>query len=226
VLDNVTKNKIQFSLASSFKNFTYQKEDVDLQGWAGNAPILTELVKSRKPKLIADVGVWKGQSTITLAKAAKENNNNAVVFAIDTWIGSPQHWYGHEQFDFLESLKLVHGFPSLYYTFLANVFDSNVDDVIIPMPSTSESAYHLLMLEEVKFDMIHIDAAHEYDPVKRDIEDYWKLLDDGGVMVCDDYSIGWPGVYQAINEFVEKNNIRFESYGPKGVLYKDLKLSQ
>jgi SAM-dependent methyltransferase len=221
VLDNVKKNKIPFLPASSFKDFAYKKEDVDLQGWGGKAPILTDLIRSRVPKLIADVGVWKGQSTITMAKAAKENNNNALVFAIDTWIGSPQHWYEHEGFQFLESLKLVHGFPSLYYTFLANVFDNNVEDIIIPMPSTSESAYHLLMLEEIKFDMIHIDAAHEYEPVKRDIENYWELLNDNGVMVCDDYSLGWPGVYAAVNEFIEKYNVRFESYGTKGVLYKD-----
>ena len=223
MLDNIPKNNIQFFTASSFTDFTYKKEDVDLQGWGGNAPILTNLVKSKMPKRIADVGVWKGQSTITMAKAAKENNNSAEVFAIDTWIGSPQHWYNLESFPFLESLKLVHGFPSLYYTFLANVFDNNVDNLIIPVPATSESAYHLFMLEEIRFDMIHIDAAHEYDPVKRDVENYWELLNDNGVMVCDDYSIHWPGVYRAVNEFVEKNNIRFESYNTKGVLYKDLK---
>ena len=37
-----------------------------------------------------------------------------------------------------------------------------------------------------KFDMVYVDGDHEYEPAKSDIENAWKLLDNGGYLVVDD----------------------------------------
>ena len=49
-------------------------------------------------------------------------------------------------------------------------------------------------------DAIYIDASHEYLDCKTDMEAYWELLRDGGIMFGDDYD--WPGVKRAVDEFV------------------------
>jgi hypothetical protein len=65
--------------------------------------------------------------------------------------------------------------------------------------------------EDGYFDFIYIDAAHDYDSVKDDLEAWWPKLQDGGIFSGHDYFPDtriWRGkacgVYQAVNEFAEK----------------------
>jgi hypothetical protein len=65
--------------------------------------------------------------------------------------------------------------------------------------------------EDDYFDFIYIDAAHDYDSVKDDLEAWWPKLQDGGIFSGHDYFPDtriWRGkacgVYQAVNEFAEK----------------------
>ena len=68
---------------------------------------------------------------------------------------------------------------------------------------------------QVLADLIHIDAAHEYPDVKEDIALYWPLLAPGGILLGDDYipgpgppGPGWPGVVQAVEEFVKQAGLQ------------------
>ena len=72
--------------------------------------------------------------------------------------------------------------------------------------------------------MIYIDAGHEYESVIKDIEMYWQLLNDGGVMILDDY-IGWSGVTKAVNEFALKNDLQPFGEDGKAVLSKNSTLN-
>jgi hypothetical protein len=57
------------------------------------------------------------------------------------------------------------------------------------------------------FDMIYIDAAHDYDSVKKDLELASEKISDGGFLILNDYTILDPlllqpyGIVQATNEF-------------------------
>ena len=73
---------------------------------------------------------------------------------------------------------------------------------VYPLPMTSTAAYYLLKRFEIQADLIYIDAGHEHDEVYTDLSLYYNLLRLGGVMACDDYTAGWPGVVSAINQFV------------------------
>lgn len=68
--------------------FPFESEKVDLQGWNGEHPSLALLNKSFDFQIIVDVGVWKGQSTIMLAKNLRDNGIPGVV----TFLGAPEHW--------------------------------------------------------------------------------------------------------------------------------------
>jgi len=51
------------------------------------------------------------------------------------------------------------------------------------------------------FDMIFIDAMHEYPDVKADIERWWPKVRSGGVLALHDYRHrDFPGVAQAADE--------------------------
>ena len=62
--------------------------------------------------------------------------------------------------------------------------------------------------EDGYFDFIYIDAAHDYQSVKEDVEAWWPKLKEGGIFSGHDYFPDrrvWRneevGVYKAVNEF-------------------------
>ena len=72
-----------------------------------------------------------------------------------------------------------------------------MQDLIIPLPQTSENAAVILSRLGIRAGLIHIDAAHEYEPIMRDIRTYWELLERAGYLVGDDYVPEWPDVGRA-----------------------------
>ena len=49
-------------------------------------------------------------------------------------------------------------------------------------------------------DLVLVDAGHEYDSVAVDTATAFRLLRCNGVVVWDDYMVGWPGVVRAVDE--------------------------
>ena len=66
--------------------------------------------------------------------------------------------------------------------------------------------------EDGLFDFIYIDANHEYDEVKKDIELYLPKLASNGIIGGHDYHEVWPDVVDAVNETVgEPTQIYWDS---------------
>lgn len=187
----------------------------DLQGWNGDHPSLVRLATGPGSKVVADVGVWKGQSTINMALAMKAHGLDGVVIAIDTFLGSPEHWDpGKELFE------RVNGRPNLYRTFLSNVVMAGAQEYIVPMPQTSVTAAHVLRRLGVRLGIAHIDAAHEFEEVLRDAEEYWSLLEPGGYLIGDDYHETWPGVVKGAAAFSLKASRPLVIEIPKWIMQK------
>ena len=188
---------------------------MDLQGWAGNHPSLSMLASSGA-KIVVDVGVWKGQSTLNMAQAMKQAGIDGCVIAVDTFLGSPEHW-----FEFKGLFDRKTGRPDLFDRFLRNVHGAGLTDYVIPMPQTSATAAYVLGRFNVSVGVVHVDAAHEYPDVIRDVEEYWKILAPGGFMIGDDYDAVWPGVVRAAGEFSARVNRPLNIQPPKWILQKD-----
>ena len=188
----------------------------EVQGWNGNHPSLKRLMSDEDAKIVIDVGVWKGQSTITMAHAMRSGNINGCVIAIDTFLGSAEHWSGSASL-----FERENGHPDLYKTFLSNVYEAGLTDYVIPMPQTSTTAAMILGRLGVTASVVHVDAAHEYEEVMRDAVEYWKLLKPGGYLIGDDYSEeSWPGVVKAAGEFSAKVVRALAIEPPKWILRK------
>jgi hypothetical protein len=167
----------------------------ELQGWNGDHPSLARLMTTPGSKLVVDVGVWKGQSTIRMASAMRDAGIDGCVIAVDTFLGSPEHWGDTRLFN------RHWGMPDLYRTFMSNVWAAGVQDYVVPMPQTSITSAMILSRLDLTPSVVHVDAAHEYREVLRDAQEYWDILSPGGYLIGDDYDSNWPGVIQAAGEF-------------------------
>lgn len=187
----------------------------DVQGWNGTHASLTKLASTTGEKIVVDVGVWKGQSTINMAGAMKRAGIDGVVISVDTFLGSPEHWAKERNL-----FTRRNGMPNLYATFMSNVFKAELTGYIVPMPQTSTTAAMILKKLGIRPSVVHVDAAHEYAEALRDAEDYWDLLQNGGFMIGDDYHQTWPGVIQAAGEFSARVKRPLTIEPPKWILQK------
>lgn len=134
--------------------------------------------------VIVEIGSWKGESTICLAKGSKEGNK-IPVYSIDPHTGSPEH---------KKSFKKVWTFDE----FKKNITNAGVDDIIISIVKTSEEAAKKF---KKPIELIFIDGAHEYNMVKLDFELYYPKVVENGIMAFHD-TTGWPGPKKFVEKYV------------------------
>ena len=146
--------------------------------------------------LIIECGCWEGRSTVALANVFFPETLRAV----DTWKGS---------------VAMGEDFPDVVLAKQKNVleiFKSNINE----LTHRNVSYYVIDMFEylskltaPIKF--IHIDAAHDYQSVKKAIQIVLPLMIKGGIMCGDDYA-NYEGVKRAVDELLPSRTI-------KGVLW-------
>lgn len=180
---------------------------LDLQGWSSEFPIFEDLIKNNKPSIIIEVGTWKGASAIRMANLSKKYNLKSKIYCVDTWLGAEEFWTKLSNTP-ERNLLLNNGYPQIYYQFLSNVFNTNNQDIIIPIPNTSHIASIIFKYYSIKADLIYIDGSHDYKDVLSDMEDYYDLLEKNGTMFGDDMT--WESVRSAVNDFTKLRNIKYE----------------
>ena len=177
---------------------------VDFQGWASDHIYLSRAVQECSPRIVVEVGVWKGGSVLTMAEEARRLGLDTCIIAVDTWLGASEHWMDRQWF---ESLRIEAGYPTLYRTFMANIIDRDLCDYVVPLPLDSLNAAAVLAHNAIGADVIHIDGGHDYDSVTADLKVWWPKLREGGVLLGDDYHPEgvevWPEVRKAFHAFFD-----------------------
>lgn len=143
-----------------------------------------------------EVGVWKGMSAAYMAVEIINSDKNIKFDCIDTWE------YSSDQNDIGQNL-----YGNLYEIFLKNI--EPVKHIINPIKSLSWDG--AAFYEDNSLDFVFIDAAHDYESVKKDINAWFPKIKKGGVIAGHDYT--WcTDVQKAVNEFFEGKSI-YESEG-------------
>ncbi len=201
-----------------YEGFDYKALPFDAHGWGGQSPAFRELITKLKPRLILEVGTWKGASALEMATALRDTGLPAQIVCIDTWLGALEFWTDHSDPQRYQSLALKHGYPSVYYQFLANVCHQGFQDRIVPFPQTSATAALWFRKFGITADMIYVDASHEEEDVYQDLCSYWEIVSDHGILFGDDYS--WDGVRLAVERFAKEEGRKVEFNADKWVLRK------
>lgn len=162
-----------------------------IEGWCNFENIYQSMVNIHNNATFVEVGTWKGQSAVLMATLIANLNKNIKFYCVDTWEGSEEHSDDKD----IKNKNLF------------DIFLSNTDpykNYITPIRKTSVEASFDFPNESLDF--IFIDAAHDYENVKNDIEAWYPKLKRGGTFAGHDYHETWSGVIKAVNEWTEKNN--------------------
>ncbi len=81
---------------------------------------------------------------------------------------------------------------------------------------TGDSSRLLAEFPDATFDIVYLDADHSFGGVWKDLVQGLRVLKPDGRLVCNDYT-NWDqiqcipyGVYSAVNQFANEQNLRFE----------------
>lgn len=139
---------------------------------------------------IAEIGVYKGRMTAMICDMLSSNGAQADYHCIDHFKGSEEHERKNYFPEFWGNIKDL-DFPG-------------VEIIITQKDSASASA----IFEDGIFDVIYLDASHDYESVKADIASWLPKLRTGGILCGDDYIDGWSGVIKAVDEAFGKENVK------------------
>lgn len=150
-------------------------------GWMHDPELMWLAGQAATHKCIVEIGSWMGRSTRAMADNLTPGG---VIYAVDTWT---------------EDYAEVRDKPKEW---LFNEFKRNTAGLSNIIPVQMKSVDAAKFLKSTKFDMVFIDANHEYEFVKDDILAWRPLLEEGGMFCGHDYGVA-PGVTQAVNELVK-----------------------
>jgi predicted O-methyltransferase YrrM len=115
--------------------------------------------------------------------------------------------------------------------YYAKRFSKSSVPVVIEEGDGSSS---LLKHPDKYFDMIYVDAAHDYRSVKKDAESSKQKLKDDGILIFNDYIMFdhyavttpnagvWYGVVQAVNQLVINDDFEVIGFAFKKDMYCDI----
>ncbi len=176
----------------------------DIFGWFDFEDIYDLAINRARPgDVFVEVGCFMGKSTAYMLQQIKNSGKDIKLISVDTFEGSG---------DYHDNLIKQYGGGEKT---LLNIFLDNIHQCGLMGPSQSflkmssiESAEFLSKEEpgeEDKLAFVFIDAAHDYDNVKADLNAWFPLVRKGGMFGGHDYSDNC-GVPRAVNEFVKERN--------------------
>lgn len=166
--------------------------------------MLNILIRTKRVRTIVEVGSWVGASAIYMARQLPKDGK---LYAIDTWLGCPQHAYREYAKGML---------PTLYEQFLSNVIHEKLEHTILPMRMTSLEGAQALK-GEVNPDLVFIDALHEEGPVYDDLCAWYPFVQENGILCGDDWNWkdanGHLSVRAAVERFAHEQGLQAGSNG-------------
>lgn len=185
----------------------------DIPGWFSDEDVACyrSLVEPIHNGTIVELGTFAGRSAISIGDLCKANNN--VLYCVDHWQGSEEYDPSHPYYEAIKPILDAAGWPDLVYdTFLTNIHNDGLDEVIKPLPMQSVEAIQYVSLP---VDLVFIDADHRFEAVARDIKSWLPHIKAGGVIAGHDYEPNWPEVVKAVkycfDEFEHVGNIWFSN---------------
>ena len=177
---------------------------------------LLKIFPSLPPGDVVEIGVFFGKSAIILAEFSYIFKVGSVLL-VDPW--DYENSIQSDKQNLLQKLSLGWDWNFIYQSFLMNISMNATHKNFNYIRNISTLAVHTYLKSHSlttpefgqvrytgKISLLHIDGNHNYEEVKKDIENWIPLVSNNGWVVFDDYI--WEmgdGVKKAVDEFCEQN---------------------
>lgn len=177
-----------------------KKTSHDIEGWCNYRGFYQRLAEALPGGgTFVEVGSWLGQSIIHFAQRCQDVGKHMDIVCVDTFkgeVGQTEH---------IPTVE-AHG-GSVEAAFRENIAQAGVDDMIRVV--VGDSAGSADMFDDGSLVGCYIDAAHDYESVKKDLEKWFPKIAKGGAWCGHDYH--WDEVKRAVDEHAKANGYEVEN---------------
>lgn len=160
--------------------------------------------------IIAELGVFKGDFSQQIIDTCKPKK----IVLIDAWYMFSTIMSGDENGNNIE----YHIADNLYLEVLKRFENNSIVEI------ERDFTNILKTYDDNYFDAIYIDADHSYEAVKKDLNNAYQKVKDGGIIAGHDYEFNlekahctYPfGVKQAVDEFCIEHNLSISAKAMDG----------
>ena len=169
----------------------------------------------KKPKNFLEIGVFHGVTARNVCELLHSIHGNDFKYVgLDLFGESTENAN-----EVIPNTKFNNPLKRIYFEYILRQDPYSVDAVTYLLKKFEKNTHLIkgnsnLLLKKMdmsQIDYVFLDGGHAYETVKNDLHYSKPVLDNNGTILCDDYNLSQaPGVKQAIDEFVNDNNLKSE----------------
>ena len=171
-------------------------------------------IKQAKPKNFLEIGVFHGVTSRNICEMLYLLHGNDFKFTgIDL--------FSHEvvlKDEYIPKTEFSNILKTIYYNYIIRL-DPYSHQSVLKLLKKFEKNINIIkgnsnmILKEIpsKFDYVFLDGGHKYETVKNDLKNLIQVINNGGIILCDDYNLSYaPGVKKAIDDYVLEKNFNLK----------------
>ena len=171
-------------------------------------------IKEAKPKNFLEIGMFHGVTSRNVCEMLYLLHGNGFKF---TGIDLFSHELASKD-EYIPKTKFSNPLKTIYYNYIIRLNPYSYQSVLKLLKKFEKNINIIKgnsnkILKEIpsRFDYVFLDGGHKYETVKNDLENLTQVINNGGIILCDDYNLSYaPGVKKAIDEYVLEKNFSFK----------------
>ena len=173
---------------------------------------LNEIFK-QKPKIFLEVGVFHGVTARNVCELLYSiHGEDFKYIGLDLFQESYENKY-----EVIPNTKFKNPLKNIYFNYIKKQNPYSIEavkDLLKKFKNNvslikGNSNVILKKIDMSKIEYVFLDGGHDYSTVMNDLNSCSEVIQNNGVILCDDYDLSYaPGVKKAIDEFSLKNNLK------------------
>ncbi len=181
----------------------------------GHGDFLLDEVRKERPKIFLEIGVFHGVTARNICELLyRTHNNDFKYIGLDLFAENEEN-----KNEVIPNNTFNNPLKKIYFKYIKKQNPYSLE-AVRDLLKKFEKNVHLIQgnsnkvlnkMDMSKIDYVFLDGGHEYNTVKNDLDNCIEVIKKGGTVLCDDYNLGSaPGVKEAIDEFVNKNQLNVD----------------
>ena len=181
----------------------------------GHGDFLLDEVRKEQPKIFLEIGVFHGVTARNICELLYQTHKNDFKYiGLDLFVENEEN-----KNEVIPNNTFNNPLKRIYFKYIKKQNPYSLE-AVRDLLKKFEKNVHLIQgnsnkvlkkIDMSKIDYVFLDGGHEYNTVKSDLDNCIEVIKKGGTVLCDDYNLGSaPGVKDAIDEFVKKNQLNIE----------------
>ena len=172
-------------------------------------------ISQQKPKIFLEVGVFHGVTARNVCELLFSiHGNDFKYIGLDLFEESDEN-----KDEVIPNTKFKNPLKNIYFNYIKKQNPYSIEAVEDLLKKFKNNVSLIkgnsnIILEKIdmsKIEYVFLDGGHDYSTVMNDLSSCSEVIQNNGVILCDDYDLSYaPGVKRAIDEFTYQNNFKCE----------------